>query len=316
MRSSKRNRGFSLLEMMVSVAILLVITGAAFAALSQSQKAYGTQQLQADMHAGVRGTVELMTQEIGQAGSLNFAPQTIPSAVTGSTTAQAVTLSSAANIYVGEVLTVDTGSNQEFVTVTAVNDASNQVTGIFKNSHVAATPVVALGVFPNGVLTTAAGNSLQIFGDINGDGTLTYVEYDCNPGTTTAPGTLTRTSTVLAPGVTTQNAPQTLLTTLLANPSGTPCFTPSMGIGGSVTAGNCNVSGISSTLTCVTDMQVMLTVQTAEEDPNTHSFTAMTKSVLNLSSRNVFAAYAIATSTSPTASLMQQNPPGLPLLAP
>lgn len=311
MRSPKQNQGFSLLEMMVSVAILLVITGAAFAALSQSQKAYGTQQLQADMHAGVRGTVELMTQEIGQAGSLNFAPQTIPSAITGNTTAQTVTLSSAANIYVGETLTVDTGSNQEFVTVTAVNDASNQVTGVFNNSHAAATPVTALGVFPNGVLTTTAGNSLQIFGDINGDGTLTYVEYDCNPGTTTAPGTLTRTSTVLAPGVTTQNAPQVLLNTLLVNPSGTPCFTPSMGTGGAVTAGNCNVGA--SVFTCVTDMQVMLTVQTAEEDPSTHSFTPMTKSVLNISSRNVFAAYAIATSSSPTGNLMQATPPGLPL---
>ena len=311
MRSPKGTRGFSLLEMMVSVAILMVICGAAFAALSQSQKTYGTQQLQADMHAGVRGAVELMTQEIGQAGSLNFTPQTIPSAVTGNATAQNVTLSSAANIYVGEILTVDTGSNQEFVTVTAVNNASNQVTGIFKNSHIAATPVTALGVFPNGVLTTAAGNSLQIFGDINGDGTLTYVEYDCTPGTTTAPGTLTRTSTLLAPGVTTQNAPQVLLNTLLANPGGTACFTPSMGVGGAVTAGNCNVGG--STFTCVTDMQVMLTVQTAEEDPNTHSFTAMTKSVLNISSRNVFAAYAIATSSNPTSTLMQATPAGLPL---
>ena len=68
--------------------------------------------------------------------------------------------------------------------------------------------------------------------------------------------------------------------------------------------------------TCVTDMQIMLTVQTSEEDPQTHAFITETKSFLNISSRNVFAAYIIATTPSPTATLLQPTPPGLPLTLP
>jgi prepilin-type N-terminal cleavage/methylation domain-containing protein len=310
MRRQRRNHGFSFLEMMVSVAILLIIAGAAFSVLGQSQRVYGSQQLQVDMHAGLRGVFELMAQEIGQAGSLTPTPQTLTAAVAKSTSSQIVTLSSVANIFVGELLTVDTGANQEVVQVTTL-PGSNQVAGIFLQNHSAGAPVLAQGVFPNGVLTTTAGDSLQLFGDINADGTLAYVEYDCNPGTATAPGTLTRSFTVLAPGVTTQNPPQVLLNTLISNPNGTSCFTPSMGASGAVTSGNCSVA--SNTFTCVTDMQVVLTVQTSEKDPQTGAFMAMTKSFLNISSRDVLAAYNIATSSNPPPNLLQIQPPGLPL---
>ena len=296
--------------MVASISILLIIAGAAFSVLGQSQKVYGSQQLQVDMHAGLRGVFELMGQEIGQAGSLNFTPQTLTAAVAKNTSAQIVTLSSAANIFIGEQLTVDTGANQEVVQVTSLPGA-NQVAGVFLQNHAAGAPAVAQGVFPNGVLTTSTGNSLQLFGDINADGTLTYVEYDCNPGTATAPGTLTRSITVLAPGVATKNPPQVLLNTLISNPNGTSCFTPSMGAVGAVTSGNCSVA--SNTFTCVTDLQVMLSVQTSEKDPETGAFMAMTKSFLNISSRDVLAAYSIATSSHPPPNLLQVQPPGLPL---
>ncbi len=315
-RGRKQHDGFSLLEMMVSLAVMLVVASAAFYTLDQSQKVYGSQQLQSDMHATLRSAFELMSQEIGQAGSVDFAPTTLSAAVTGSTSAQTATLASSANIFVGEELTVDTGANQETVQVTSL-PGTNEVKGIFTLSHASGAAVTAYGVFPNGILapTTGAGsNTLQIFGDINANQTLTYVEYDCNPGTSSAPGTLTRSITTVAPGTSTTNASQVLLNTLVANPPvagvPTPCFTPSMGVGGSVTAGNCTVG--STSYTCVTDMQIMLTVQTAEEDPQTHQFITETKSFLNISSRNVFAAYIIATTPSPTASLMQPTPPGLP----
>jgi len=311
MRRHKPHAGFSLLELTVSIAVLLIISGATFSALNFSQKAYASQQLQADVHAGLRGTFALLAQEVGQAGSLNFIPQTLSAAVTGGTVAQTVQLSSTANIFVGEELTVDTGSNQELVQVISF-PGTNQISGIFRQNHALAAPVTAQGVFPNGVLTTTAGNTLQLFGDVNADGSLEYVEYDCNPGSTSAPGTLTRSITAIAPGVTTRTAQQVLLNTLVANPGGTSCFTPSMGVGGAVTAGNCTTGG--TAFTCVTDVQVMLTIQTAEKDPQTGTYTTVTKSFLNLSSRNVFAAYAIATASSPSSTFLQPQPPGLPLL--
>lgn len=315
-RIRTENSGFTLLEMMVSIGVMLIVSGAAFVAINQSQKVYGSQELQADMHAGLRSAFELLGQEIGQAGSLNLTPTTLAAAVTQNAAAQTVTVASSANIFVNEQLTVDTGATQEVVKVLSL-PGTNQINGIFTASHASGVPVAAQGVFPTGMLapTTAASNTLQIFGDINADNTVTFVEYDCNPGTLSAPGTLTRSLTVVAPGVTTKNPSQILLNTLIANPqvngTTTPCFTPSMGAGGAVTNGNCNVTGYSST--CVTDMQVMLTVATSEADPQRHIVLSETKSFLNISSRNVFAAYMIATSTSPVANLMQITPPGLPL---
>lgn len=309
MRGQTRNSGFTLLEMLISTAVMLVITGAVFGVLSFSQKIYGSQQLQADMHSGMRGTMELMTQEIGQAGSLSFAPKQVTAAllVPG---AQPLNVSSTAGMFVGEWLTVDSGAQQEPVRIVSIPSAT-QITAIFGKTHNAGQPVVAYGVFPNGILTTVAGNTLQLFGDIQADGTITFVQYDCAPGTPAAPGTLTRSITVVAPGVAAKNPPQILLNNLLANPGGTACFTPSMGVGGAVAAGNCTV-GINA-FTCVTDVQVMLTVQSAEIDPVTGTNAQMTKSFMNVSARNVFAAWEIATSKAPTASLLQFTPPGLPL---
>ena len=308
----RQHGGFTLLEMVVSLALMLVVASAGFSALDQSQKIYGTQELQSDMHASLRSAFELMTQEIGQAGSLNFTPTTTAAAITANATAQTVTLASSANIFVGEQLTIDTGVNLEIVSVKTL-PGTNQINAIFTLSHASGVPVSAQGAFPNGILlpTTTAGNTLQIFGDINANNTLAFVEYDCNPGTSSAPGTLSRSFTTWTSGVTSKTASQVLLNNLVSNPGGTSCFTPSMGVGGSVTAGNCNAGG--NTFTCVTDMQIMLTVQTSQEDPQTHAFVTETKSFLNISSRNVFCAYMIATATSPTPTLLQLTPTGVPL---
>jgi len=284
--------------MLVSMTILLVVVAVAFSALLSSQKIYGSQQLQADMHAGLRSSFELVTQEIGQAGALNFAPKTLTAAVTGSTTAQTVTLSSSANIFVGEQLTVDAVSLQETVQVTAI-PSSTQVTGIFKQNHANGKAVVAQGVFPQGVLSTSGATSLQLFGDINGDGSLAYVRYDCD----TAAGTLTRSITTIAPGVTAQNTPQILLNDLIANPDGTPCFQYSST---SVTVG-------ATTYTFIASLAVSLTVQTAKIDPQTGAFVAMTKSFSNLASRNVLAGLAMAQASPPVTLRLQAKPPGLPL---
>lgn len=293
MRRQSQIKGFSLIEMLVSLAVMLIVSGAAFYAMDFAQKQYGSQQLQADMHAGLRGAFEVMTQEIGQAGSLSFTPTSItPTAITlGSTTAQTVGIGSAANVFVGEVLTVGAGASQELVTVQGVNQSANQITGVFGKPHIVDAPVVALGSFPGGILNTSTGTSLQLFGDLNADGTLVFVQYDCN----TTTNTLTRSSTVLVPGVTAKNTPQILLSDLVANPSGTACFVP----GATSTA-----AGFTNSF--ITNVTITLTVRTNRIDPTTSQYITMTKSLFNLAPRNIVAALNLAQSGN--TGLLQPNP--------
>ena len=298
-RREHNNEGFSLPEMMVSMVILLIVTSVALSALYYSQKIYGSQQLQADMHAGLRISFELMTQEIGQAGALSLAPKTLSAAVTASGSAQTVTISSAANIFVGEKLTVDTTSGQETVQVTAI-PSSTQISGIFTKSHASGAAVVALGVFPQGVLSGSTATALKLFGDINGDGSLAYVRYDCD----TAAGTLTRSITTVAPGVTVQNPPQILLNNLIANPDGTPCI--QYGATTTVTVG-------ATTYTFIPSLAISLTVRTSKIDPQTGAFGTLTKSFSNLASRNVLAGITMAQASPAVTVRLQPTPPGLPL---
>ena len=223
---ARLNGGFSLLELMASVAILMVIMAAIFSVISYYQKTYGTTALKADMYENVRGVIELMAQEIGQAGLVNLPPPpsspTLSAAVIASGTAQAVNVSSTTSMFVGEKLLVGTGASEELVSVTALNTAANQMTGVFTKAHASGAPINVLGVFHNGVMASSTGTQLRLFGDINADGSLLYVHYDCDNSTT--PGTLTRSVTTVTPSVSSSSAGQTLLSTLIANPGGTPCF--------------------------------------------------------------------------------------------
>jgi prepilin-type N-terminal cleavage/methylation domain-containing protein len=299
LRLQNKTAGFSLLELLVSMTVLVIFVGATLSVLSYSQKLYTSQQSQADMHADLRGTFELMTQEIGQAGALNFAPQTLTPTINPSPSAQNVPISSSANIFVGEQLTVDTGSAQEIVQVTAVPDATH-MSAVFSQHHSNGSPVAALGVFPQGILSGSTATSLKLLGDVNADGAVDYVQYDCD----TSAGTLTRSITTVAPGVTSRNPSQTLLTNLVANPGGTPCF--QYGAAANVTVG-------STTYTFIPSVAVSLTVETSKRDPQTGAFVTMTKSFSNLSSRNVLAGLSMAQATPAVTNRLQPTPPGLPL---
>jgi len=292
-RSGSASDGFSLLELMVSLTVMLIVAGSTLSVLSYSQKLFVSQQMQADMHAGLRGAFELLTQEIGQAGALNFQAQTLSAAVTSSSSAQTVSISSSANMFVGEQLTVGTGSSQETVTVTAIPGAT-QVTGIFQKNHATASPIVARGIFPQGVLSSSSSTSLKMFGDINGNGTLTYVQYDCDM----TAGTLSRSITTIAPGVTTRSASQTLLTDMITNPGGTPCFQ----YGAAVSAGGYSF---------IPSVAVSLTLQTARQDAQTGAYVTMTKSFSNLSSRNILTGITLAQAG--VTNRLQPTPPGIPL---
>src|SRR5215813_3278643 len=272
------DKGFSLLEMLISLIILLIASGAAFRALAYYQRSYGSSQLRADMHMGVRSALELMAQEVNQAGLLPFGPpRQLPAAVTPSASAQPVQVTSVNSIFVNEKLTIDTGSNQEDVKVTAVNAGTSQITAVFTKAHPANAPVNAFGLFPQGIRTTSSGTLLKIFGDINGDNTITYVEYDCSGST------LTRSEwQVPSSGARTLVRTGTLVTDVIANPGSppTPCFQ--------------YATATAAGVTFVTSVTVTLSVQSAANDPFTKQRVSMTKSSLNLSPRNLLTGIDLA----------------------
>jgi hypothetical protein len=181
---------------------------------------------------------------------------------------------STAGMFVGELITVDTGANQETVALTGVS--SSQITATFSLAHVTGSSVVALGGFGSGVVPPSVtngstGSILKIFGNINGDGKMVYVEYKCD----TAGGNLYRNSMAYdAASKPALSSGLVLLPNILANPGGAACFTYQT----ETVAGS----------DYVIDVAVTLTAQTQVVDPQTGSFQQETKALLNVSPRNVF----------------------------
>jgi prepilin-type N-terminal cleavage/methylation domain-containing protein len=302
-------QGFSLVELLASMAILLVVSGGMLSAISLSQQSYARTEMKSDMYENVRGVAELMTQEIGQAGLVSLPKSTIAAVAKGVQTPVVTQsgASSAASMFVGEQVLVDAGNlKEELVTLTAVT--ATTITATFANAHLAATPINVLGVFPSGIVPTTAGptspstaNILNIVGDINSDGSLVYVRYVCTPGTTAAPGTLTRSVTTITPGVNTTSANQTLLTTVVGG-VGAACFQYIQPA--AVTVG-------ATAYTFVTNVGFTLSVQATRVDPQTGVYPTMTKSFLNLAPRNVLAGYELASASPQVANRIQATPPNV-----
>ena len=278
----RSQRGHSLVELQMAVTVMMVISGTMTSALLQITKSQRSIWNRTEMHSGIRGATELLQQEVGQAGRISL-PGTVtlaaPVLLTG---AQAVVVSSAAGMFVGERLTIDAGASQETVTLTAVNPVQNMIAAAFSTTHPNGAPVSVLGGFASGILPTTAPNGstgtvLKLFGDINGDGSMMYVEYTCD----TAAGHLYRNvmpfDAASKSGVT--NA-QVLLSGIQANPGGTPCFSYHQ-----------NVVGAN---TYVTDVAITLTIQTLARDATTNQFQTETKALLNVSPRNIFDVWALA----------------------
>jgi len=117
--------GFSLLEVMAAMSILLIVSGTVVSAMLQMTKVEGSVTNQTEMHSSVRNATELLAQEVGQAGRVAV-PQPITLAgnvlaPAGAAAPATVAVSSATSLFVGEKIVVDTGGNRETVTLTAVN---------------------------------------------------------------------------------------------------------------------------------------------------------------------------------------------------
>ena len=255
--------------------------------------AQNTLQNRTEMHSSVRSATELMQQEIGQAGRVTLAPATsytLTSAVPAPAGTYSPTVSSIANMYVGEQIVVDTSdstvnhtNNQETVTITALSASPASITAVFNNTHPIGAPIAVAGAFASGIVPTSAmsgstTNILKLYGDVNDDGNMVYVEYTCDTalnGTGSLYRNVVSLSATSKPAV---DSSMVLLSNLTKN--GAACFTYQQQTIG--------------TDTYVVDVEITLTVQTATQDLQTGSFQTETKALLNVSPRNVFEVWQMA----------------------
>jgi hypothetical protein len=281
------------------------------------------------MHSSVRNATELMQQEVGQAGRIAAQPGlqlttaiTVPAGSTSvvatpTITTTATTGNATDRLYVGENLVVDPSTTfEETVTISALTSTS--ITATFSNSHLANVPVLIMGGFASGIVppttssmdllvsnntdtttmpltsaTASSGSTLKLYGDINGDGTMYYVTYNCNQAAGTLYRYISNTSDL--------NTATALTSTLLLDNLGTnppsnspaPCFTyftkdapVNLTGGGTVTE------------TFVVNVAVTLTVNTQNKDLQTGATQTETKALLNIAPRNVFEAWQLAGSPS------------------
>jgi prepilin-type N-terminal cleavage/methylation domain-containing protein len=280
--------GFSMLELLVAMGILLVVVGASMSALQRLLNSQQTIWNRTEMHAGVRSATELLQQEVGQAGRV--APMTtgvtLNAAVgTGVRTvvlAAPAGTSSIAGLFVGEKVSVDADTTQETVAITAINTVTKSITANFVNPHPAGVPVTVAGGFSSGivpdtVMNGSTGFVLKMFGDINSDGKMLYVEYTCDVDN----GLLYRNAVAWNAGVKPPLDPSmVLLRNITRNPLNAPCFTYQ----------ELTVTGTPY----VVDVAITLTVQTEQVDSITKQKQQETKALLNVSPRNIFNVWELA----------------------
>lgn len=278
--------GFTLIEMLVSMAVLLVISGIVVGSTMDMTRLGQRMTNRSDMHSGVRNATALLQQEVGQAGRVSLPGPVELAGATGigvftvAVNRPAAPAESTDGMFVGEQLIVGAGATEETVTVTAFDPVADTITATFAFNHAAGERVATTGGFAAGVIPTTMANGstgtvLKIIGDVNGDGRMVYVEYQCD----LANGRLSRNvmafDAVAKPAVTVE---QILLTNLLpnpANPDGTvpPCFIYQ--------------ERTFSGTTYVIGVAIMTTVQSQDRDQNTGDFQRVTKALLNVAPRNV-----------------------------
>ena len=276
--NDRSQAGFSLVEALIAVAVLLVLFGAATNGLNQTATLSKTVGNRTEMHGSVRGATELMQQEIGQAGRVAL-PGVISLSAGVLKGAATVPVNTSAGLFLGAKVVVGASDTQETVTLT--NVATNAISGVFALDHAAGEPVqifggFGTGVVPSSMLNGSTGTVLKLYGDVNDDGQMQYIEYTCD----TANGRLYR--NVMAwdaaskPALTPE---MILLNNIIANPGNAPCFTYQM----EVVTGNTYVTGVA----------VTLSVRSQQKDHFSKAYQQATKTLLNVSPRNIFLVWSM-----------------------
>jgi len=297
-----------MLEMLITLAILLVITGIVMYAMMQMTATQGSVGNRTAMHSSVRSATELIQQEIGQAGKIALR---LPTAVNGGptkmvtaiTSAQitdpvvgytgAVVLDKAGGVYNGMLLVVDSGDQEETVAVTNLIAATKTFTGTFFLTHAAGNvPVRVAGAYASGIIPPNPPNAtypsdswnLKMYGDINDDGNMVYVVYKCDTAAGAGHHRLSR--SVAAYNDAGPGSDETILDNITVNPpdpgktTPAPCF-------------KYQVQSVSPN-SYVVDVSVTLTVQSQNVDPQTKQIQKETKALLNVSPRNIFEGWQLA----------------------
>ena len=272
--------GFSLTEALIATAILLVLFGTSITSLRQTTELSRTVGNRNEMHASVRGATELLQQEIGQAGRIALpGPITLATAVATDGVAT-LSVNTSAGLFIGAQVIIGTGNTSETVTLTDVTPTS--ITADFKEPHNSGEHVTILGSFTSGVvppsmLNGSTGNVLKIYGDINDDGQMVYVEYSCVFAANNLYRNVMPWNAASKPALTEE---MVLLNNVIANPGNSPCFTYQTEI----------VNGV----TYVTGVAVTLSVRSQQIDVNFKQQLQATKTLLNVSPRNIFLVWSMA----------------------
>jgi prepilin-type N-terminal cleavage/methylation domain-containing protein len=299
--AGERPRGFSLIELLIALVILLSVAGIVMSGITEMSLRQASISNRTEMHSSVRSATEVLQQEIGQAGRIALPTTGASAGPTMMTTAVAlgadpnvavtavVALDSVAGVYPGMLLVVDTGDSEETVSVTSI--AGSTITGKFSLAHplnvsTNSVPVRIDGVYSSGIVPTTMtcggvacgsdGFHLKLYGDINDDGKMVYIEYFCDRNG--IPATLKRSVTPIAAA--TPNNYEVILPNLAPNPADAACFTyDELQKGGN---------------SYDVDVSVTLTVQAQYVDLQTHVVQKETKALLNVSPRNIFEGYQLA----------------------
>jgi len=281
--------GFTLIEMMIAILLLMIVSGTVLKGVMAMGEEHSALKNRTDMHASVRNVTELLTQEVGQAGKVALpGPVTLTAAAVAGATS--VKVDSIAGMFIGEQVLVDAGTNSETVEITNIDIPNKTLTTApLSLAHAAGVPVIAPGGFAAGVIPDKKADDttpypdgstdriLKIFGDISGDGNMQYVEYWCDVDNGRLYRKAMAFNALTKPKYTLD---MVLIDNLLKNPNDTGRFTYQRQ----------SVYGVPY----VTDVAITLTVATQNKDRHTGAVQVETKTLLNVSPRNVFTAWQLA----------------------
>ena len=325
--------------MLLALAVFLVVAGGVIGAMMTSQRTQRRSEISVSLEQNMRAALELMAQEVSQAGlqpsgvdadGLGLPLSTVASsACTGSPvtcisagTSVQVQVTTVAGMYVNEWLRVDADpgpdcystKNCEWLQIQDINATSNPPTVTFYqvqhahtaeviNSVVYPTPLYGMGTYPQGILppgTTASGGSTSTQLELFGD--LNGAGNSFYLVQYNCPSSSGGSFTRTLYTIGNKSVTQSGQTTNLIDNVVSCSFTyPATLPTVSVTA--CNGS---TTESVITSVGVSVTAQSKMPDPQTGQYIQITKSFLNIQPRNIVAALNAASGT--VANELQSNP--------